>query len=140
MRRRDPVVELLRRVPGMADAPDKDLSALVPLVDVLEVEAGRTLARQGTRGREACVVVEGRGDILIDGELVATVGPGEFVGEMAMLDEGPRTATVRARTAMRVLVIGPRAFETFADHPAAGRAMAVQLSQRLRRVQAPTSS
>lgn len=136
MRRSDPVIEYLRRVPGMEEAPDKSLAQLVPLVDIVEVEAGRTLARQGTRGREACIVMEGRGEILIDDELIATVGPGEFVGEMAMLDDGPRTATVRAQTRMRMLVVGPRAFAAFAEHPGAGRAMAVQLSQRLRRAEA----
>lgn len=136
MRRIDPVIEHLRRVPGMEEAPDKALAPLVPLIDIVEVEAGRTLARQGTRGREACIVLEGRGEILIDDELIATVGPGDFVGEMAMLDHGPRTATVRAETPMRMLVIGPQAFAAFAEHPGAGRAMAIQLSQRLRRAEA----
>jgi CRP-like cAMP-binding protein len=135
LRNNDPVIALLRRVPGLAGAEDRELAKLAPLVDLINVRAGQALARQGEIGREACIVVEGHGEVLIDDDLIATVGPGDFVGEMAMLESGTRCATVRALTPMRVLVIGPQAFGTFTEQPGTGRALALQLSQRLRRAE-----
>jgi CRP-like cAMP-binding protein len=82
------------------------------------------------------VVLAGEADVFVDGELIATVGPGEFIGEMAMLDVAPRSATVRARSLMRLLVIGPEAFGTFIDHSSVTSSMAIQLAQRLRRADA----
>jgi CRP-like cAMP-binding protein len=99
------------------------------------VPAGHTLTQQGTIGHQMFIVVEGTGSVSIDDEHVATIGPGEFVGEMAMLDRQPRTATVTAESPMRVLVVDPTAFNAFVRHEYIARAMAMQLSRRLRRVQ-----
>lgn len=63
------------------------------------------------------------------------MGPGEIVGEMSMLDHGPRTATITAKTPMRVFAIGAATFAMFVDEPAIGRGMATQLAGRLRDVQ-----
>jgi CRP/FNR family transcriptional regulator, cyclic AMP receptor protein len=69
-------------------------------------------------------------------QIRSVVGPGEFAGEMAMLDLLPRSATVRATTPMQVLVIGPQAFSAFVSHECVAKAMATQLVQRLRRAEA----
>ena len=140
MHRPDLKIELLRGVPGLGSVPDNDLAGLVTLLDEIRVEPGHVLTREGVVAREAFIVIEGKADVFLDGELIATVGPGEFVGEMGMLDHFPRVATVRASTPMELLVIGPKAFAAFADHPGVGRAMATQLSQRLRRAEADPSS
>ena len=132
MKKPDPVIDLLRSVPGLRHLNNRSLGALVRLVDQHEFAPGEVLTREGVSGRQAFVVLDGEGEVYIDGELVTTVGPGEFIGEMAMLDHGPRCATVRAKTAMHVLVIGPQAFSTFVDEPGVSRAMATLLSQRLR--------
>jgi len=77
-----------------------------PVIDMVRaIPAGHRLTREGVVGREAFVVLDGEADVFVDGELIATVGPGDVVGEVA-IDAGPRSATVRARTAMRVLVVG----------------------------------
>ena len=130
MHRPDPRFELLRAVPGLGSLSDKDLAGLVVLLDEIRVDPGHILTREGVVAREAFIVVEGKADVFLDGELIATVGPGEFVGEMGMLERWPRVATVRASTPMVLLVIGPKVFAAFVDHPGVGRAMATQLSQR----------
>ena len=132
MKKPDPAIKALRSVPGLRGQSDRALAALVPLVDEVDIAEGTRLTREGLVAKEAFVVVEGEAEVFVDGEAVATVGPGDFVGELAMLDLGPRSATVRARTPMRVLVIGPKAFGAFVEHGGVARSMATQLAQRLR--------
>ena len=134
-RKHDPVVEQLRAVAGLAGLDDRTLRALARCVDEVQLPAGRTLTREGERGREAFIVTAGTGSVLVNGEVIATVGPGDFVGEMAMLELQPRSATVRADTSMTALALGRPAFNTFVDHPSVAMAIATQLSQRLRRVE-----
>ena len=136
MRGRDPVIDMLRAIPGLRSQRRRALAALAPLVDQAEIRPGSRLIREGVAGREAFVVVDGCADVFVDGELVATVGPGEFLGEMSMLDGGPRSATVRAKTPMSVLVVGPKAFAAFAAGEGVGRALATQLARRLREADA----
>ena len=131
--RTHPVIALLRTVPGFEGLSERQLNELVTLVDEVTLGPGQVLTREGAAGREAFIVIEGQGDVFVDGEPIANVGPGEFVGEMAMLDHEPRSATVRAETPMRVLVIGPRVFSTFLAHGGVARSMATLLSRRLRR-------
>ena len=109
MKKQDPKVALLRTVPSLAGQPDKELAQMAPFVDEASVEAGFVLMREGTTGREAFLVVEGRADVSIAGRSVAQVGPGELLGEMALLDHSPRSATVTALTPMKLLVMDPAA-------------------------------
>jgi trk system potassium uptake protein TrkA len=132
----DARIELLRAVPALAALPERALSKLAELVDEITVATGRVLAREGTSGREAFVVIEGTGTVFVEDQAIAAVGPGGFIGEMAMLDGQPRCATVRADSDMRLLVIGPVAFASFVEHPGVLHAMATQLADRLRRADA----
>jgi CRP-like cAMP-binding protein len=136
MKARDRIIEQLRVIPGLQHQPDRSLAALARLVDEVDVPSGKQLTRQGASAHEVFVVLEGEADVLVDGESIATIGAGEFIGEMAMLEVAPRSATVRARSQMRVLVIGPEAFGTFIDHGGVTSSMAIQLAQRLRRADA----
>ncbi len=83
--------------------------------DELDIPAGRTLCEQGSIGREAFVIVEGTAEVRRNKKKVATLGPGACVGELALLDHGPRTATVIAATDLKVLVIGAREFSAIVD-------------------------
>jgi CRP/FNR family transcriptional regulator, cyclic AMP receptor protein len=93
----------------------KELQAVARASDEVDLPAGRTLCEQGSIGREAFVIVEGTAEVHRNKKKVATFGPGDCVGELALLDHGPRTATVTAATDIKVLVIGAREFAAIID-------------------------
>src|SRR5438270_11290992 len=108
--KKDPVIEVLRLVPVLHNSNDKILGRLVRLMDRAKVGAGHILTRQGAYESQAYIVVAGKATVEIDGIEVNQVGPGEIIGELALIDGGPRTATVRATTGMGLLAIGRAAF------------------------------
>lgn len=139
MRNKDPKIELLRRVPSLRGHADRQLAQLAPLVDEVEFGAGHVLVKEGSSGREAFLVVEGEAEVRLRGNVISRVGPGEFIGEMALLDHSPRSATVTAVTPMRVLVMDPSSFTALLNQPAIGRRLAADLAQRLRVIEGAPS-
>lgn len=127
-----PASSMLRALPAFASCTDKELAELDRYCDEVTVAAGAAITRQGTPGREAFIILEGEAEVLVDGTVVAVLGPGDLVGEMSMLDTGPRSATVTARTPLRVLVVGPQAFTSFAELSPARRELTRVLVDRLR--------
>ena len=107
---KDPKVELLKQIPLFSGLGSHDLDRIAQLMDEVDVTAGTVLMTQGHQGHEMFVVVSGRLGIERDGQLVAESGPGESLGVMALLAEGPRTATVTAIEPSRLLVAGHREF------------------------------
>jgi CRP-like cAMP-binding protein len=93
----------------------KELQAVARASDQVDLAAGRALCEQGSIGREAFVILEGKAEVKRNGRKVATLGPGDTFGELALLDHGPRTATVTAVTPLKVLVIGAREFAGILD-------------------------
>jgi CRP-like cAMP-binding protein len=93
----------------------KELQAVARATDELDLPAGKVLCEQGAIGREAFVLVSGTADVHRNDKKVATLGAGDCVGELALLDHGPRTATVTAATDCKVLVIGAREFAAIID-------------------------
>ena len=83
--------------------------------DEVTIPAGKVLCEQGTIAREAYVIVQGTGEVRINKKQVAAIGPGTCVGELALLDHQPRTASVVASSDMTVLVIGVREFGALLD-------------------------
>ena len=133
--------ELLGNVRLFAGCSDKELKEIESLLDEVMIRAGRRLITEGEVGTEAYVIVEGRATATLAGLEVGTLGPGDAVGEMALLDpESPRSATVTADTDMDLLVLEPRSFrKLLADYPQVTTQIAVSLAQRLRAVEhAPT--
>jgi CRP-like cAMP-binding protein len=126
-------LDLLRQVPTLANCTDKELNEVARHLDETSVAAGTVLTKEGTLGHEAFIILEGWAAVMIHDEPVAALGPGQLAGEMAMIDNSPRTATVVAKTDMRLLVIGPGAFASFAGQPAVARCINKTLSERLRR-------
>jgi CRP-like cAMP-binding protein len=104
MRAQDPKIARLRDIEMFSLCPKRELALVARMADELTVPAGRQLMRQGAYGADCVVVVDGEARITRDGEDIGRVGPGELVGEIALLDSGGRTATVVAETPMRVLV------------------------------------
>ena len=93
----------------------KELQAVARASDQVDLAEGRALCEQGSIGREAFIILEGSAEVKRNGRKVATLGPGDTFGELALLDHGPRTATVTATTPLKVLVIGAREFAGVLD-------------------------
>ena len=109
---KDAKIELLKRVPLFAGCSKDELAQIALLADELDLPGERELTHEGSTGKEFVILVEGEGDVMRDGNLIASLGPGDFVGEIALVTGQPRTATVRTRGPSRVLVMGAQAFRT----------------------------
>jgi CRP/FNR family transcriptional regulator, cyclic AMP receptor protein len=130
---RDEKLDHLRRVPLFARMGSRELERLGQLADEVEVGLDEVLAEQGHVGHEFFVVLEGRVMVLDGHRPVATLGPGEFFGEIALVESRPRTATVRAEGIVRLLVIGHREFHALMDEfPTVRAAVMDALAERLR--------
>ena len=103
-------LDLLKSVPLFEQCSKKDLQSIAQIADEVDLRAGKVLIQEGERGREFFVIVSGEVEVRRKGRKVATLGPGNFVGEMALLSKTPRTATVTAVSPVDVLVITDRAF------------------------------
>jgi CRP/FNR family cyclic AMP-dependent transcriptional regulator len=102
-------------VPLFADTRRRDHKELARLADTIDVEAHRMLARQGDVAREFFVILDGVAIASRDGCSIATLGPGDYFGEIGLLDGVRRTASVTAATPLELLVIGPREFFSLLD-------------------------
>ena len=100
----------LTSVPLFSACSQSELTAVARASDEVDLPEGRVLCEQGDIGREAFVILEGTAEVRRNGMNVATLTSGACFGELALLDNGPRTATVVATTDLKVLVIGAREF------------------------------
>ena len=105
----------LAQIPLFSACSKRDLQRIARASNEINVEAGRLLVDQGDAGREAFVVMEGKAVVKRNGRKVAELGPGDAIGELALLDHGPRTASVEAITPMRLLVLTAREFAGVID-------------------------
>ena len=125
-------LDLLKRIPLFEHCSKKDLQHIAGIADELDLRAGKVLIQEGERGREFFVIVTGEAEVRRKGRKIATVGPGDFVGEMALLSKAPRNATVTALTPVDVLVITDRAFLDLMDKtPDLWHKVARALAERL---------
>ena len=108
-------LDLIKGAPLFENCSKQDLQRIAQIADQLDLRAGKVLIREGERGREFFVIVSGEVDVHRKGRKVTTLGPGSFVGEMALLSKAPRSATVTAVTPVDVLVITDRAFLDLLD-------------------------
>jgi CRP/FNR family transcriptional regulator, cyclic AMP receptor protein len=105
----------LASVPLFSACSRKELQAVARASDEVTIPPGKTLCEQGSIGREAFVIVNGTAEVRRNKKKVAALGPGTCVGELALLDHGPRTASVIATSDLTVLVIGVREFAGIVD-------------------------
>ena len=132
---KDAHLEHLASVPLFSACSRKELERIAPVSDEISVPAGRVLTAQGDLGQECFVVVEGTVTVDRNGTKLATLGPGSCVGELALLDNGPRTATVTAASPLTVLVIQRNAFRELLDQvPSIAIKLLVSVAGRLREV------
>lgn len=88
----------------------RDLQRIAKASNEITRDAGSVLVDQGDAGREAFVIIEGKATVKRNGRKVATLGPGDAIGELSLLDHGPRTASVTADTPITLLVLSAREF------------------------------
>jgi CRP-like cAMP-binding protein len=111
----------------------KDLRTIRRALEEVTVPPGRILCEQGTIGREFFLIVTGEASVRRNGRKIATLGTGQYFGELALLDRRPRSATVASETDMDLLVLGQRQFNGVLDSvPALSRKMLAAMATRLR--------
>jgi CRP/FNR family cyclic AMP-dependent transcriptional regulator len=109
--RKDAKIELLRRTPLFSRCSKRELAEIATITDEIDIPNGKAFIREGERGREFFAIVEGSVDVRKRGHRVKIVGGNEFFGEIALVSNAPRNATVTATSSIRALVITDRAFD-----------------------------
>ena len=112
MLRKNAKIELLKRVPLFERCSQRELGQIAMLADELDLPSARDLTREGASGFEFIILVEGQADVVRGVRVVNELGPGDFVGEIALVSGKPRTATVKTRGPARVLVLTASGFRT----------------------------
>ena len=129
--------EYLPKVPLFGSLSRGDLQQVAQAGDEIDAEAGRELVTEGRVGREFFLIVEGEATVRRGDQEVATLGPGDYFGELSLLHRGPRSATVTAKTDMHLFVLGQREFAGLVDSvPGLSAKLLVGLAQRLREADA----
>ncbi len=130
---RDSYLDHLAKVPLFSACSRKELQSIAKASDEVTVPSEKVLVEQGASGRECFVIVDGTASVKRNGRRVATLGPGNYFGELSLLDKGPRTATVKAETPLTVLVLGPREFSSVLDSvPGLSHKFLATLASRVR--------
>jgi len=125
-------VEALKRAPLFESLSKKDLAKLARATEDLLVEPGTVLCREGRLGREFFVIVDGEAEVTKDGKHLATRGPGDFFGEIALITTTKRTATVTATTPLRCFILTRGDFRrVLEENPPVQRKVMEALGERL---------
>jgi CRP/FNR family transcriptional regulator, cyclic AMP receptor protein len=132
MLHRNEKVEWIRHVPLFMQCSKRELAQIAGIADEIDLREGKVLIREGERGREFFVLLEGNAEVTKDGRRINTLGPGDFFGEIALVSQSPRTATVTATSPVHTLVITDRSFRRLLDdQPEIQRKVLVALAERL---------
>ena len=122
----------LRKIKLFEGCSSEELDRIDQLSDTLDVKAGTVLAREGTVGKEFAVILSGSATISREGKELATIGTGDYFGEIALLDGVTRTATVTAAEDSTIEVLDRRAFRSLLDEfPQMSRTMLLGLTHRI---------
>lgn len=115
MAKLDAYLQHLAKVPLFSRCDKKELRAISRRATELRFDSGRQLTRENAHGNEFFVIVSGKAKVIRGDSEVATLGPGDFFGEMALLENAPRTATVTVEEPMEALVIDGREFRSLLE-------------------------
>jgi CRP-like cAMP-binding protein len=130
--RRDQKIELVARVPLFAHCSKKEIARIAALADMVSFREGEILMTEGKSGMEAFVVVDGSAKVTRAGRKVADLGPGDWMGEIALLANVPRTATVVATSPLETLVLTRRGLSDLIDDvPSIGTKVLAAVGERL---------
>jgi CRP-like cAMP-binding protein len=128
----DTKVDALKRATLFEGLSRKQLAQLARVSEDLEVPAGRVLCKEGEVGREFFVIIDGEAEVTKNGKRLATRTGGEFFGEIALLEDTPRMATVTALTPLRFFVLTRRDFrQLIRDNPGVELKVLQALARRL---------
>jgi SAM-dependent methyltransferase len=131
--RRETIVDRLKAVPLLAGCTAEELDRIATLAEEIEVPATEVLTHEGERETLFYIIATGTATVTRGSRKLATLGPGSFFGEMALLTQGPRTATVTADTAMKLLRLDERSFEALLkEAPTVARKVLEGVARRLR--------
>jgi CRP/FNR family transcriptional regulator, cyclic AMP receptor protein len=131
-------VDVLRRVPLFAGLGDRDLAQLADRFHERSFPEGAVVLEEDAAGTTFFVIADGDASVSVRGEVRATLGPGDYFGEMAVIDEGVRTASVTAATDLRTFFLTPWEFRPFVEeHPEVAWKLLQNLARRLRAAQTP---
>ena len=115
MLRRNEKVELIRHAPLFSECSRRELEEIAQIADEIDLREGTELTREGAPGREFLILVEGTADVLKKGRKINSLKSGDFFGEIALVHRTPRTATVKATSPVRALVVTDRNFRTLLE-------------------------
>jgi CRP-like cAMP-binding protein len=126
-------LEHLAKVPLFESCSRRELTSLARAGDEITMTAGTLIIDQGQMGREAFVVLDGQVTVKRGGRKITTLGPGAMVGELSLLDHGPRTATVLCDTDCTLFVIDQRHFRgVLEEHPSIAMKLLATLAANIR--------
>jgi CRP/FNR family transcriptional regulator, cyclic AMP receptor protein len=141
MSRHASIAEHVAQVPMFAACTKRELQTISKLSTQRDVPAGKTLTRQGQPGQEFVIILEGTASATRNGRRVATLGPGDYFGEIALLDPGERTATVVAETPMLIAVVTPNEFGQMIDEvPPLAHKIMRGLARQIRELAQPAAT
>jgi len=130
--RKDAKTELIKRAPLFSQCSKRELEAISGIADEIDLKEGKELTRQGKPGREFFVLVEGTADVIKNDRKVSTLKGMDFFGEIALIHQSPRTATVKATSPVRALVINDRNFRRLmTEQPEIQRKVLEALAERI---------
>jgi CRP-like cAMP-binding protein len=130
--RKDAKTELISKVPLFAHCSKRELASVASIADEIDLEAGKELTREGSPGREFFILVDGNADVLKKGRRINRLKKGDFFGEIALIHQSARTATVKATSPVRALVVTERNFRRLLDEsPEVQRKVLSALAERV---------
>jgi CRP/FNR family cyclic AMP-dependent transcriptional regulator len=129
-------VDAIRKVPLFAELDDSELARLADRFVERSFKEGETVVEEGATGTSVFVIVDGNATVSVGGEMKASLGPGDYFGEMAAMDDGTRSASIVAATDLDVCFLTPWEFRPFVEeHPEVGWKLLRSLARRLREAQ-----
>jgi CRP-like cAMP-binding protein len=130
--RKDAKTELISKVPLFAHCSKRELASVAAIADEIDLPEGKELTKEGSPGREFFVLVDGNADVLRKGRRINRLKKGDFFGEIALVHQSPRTATVKATSPVRALVVTERDFRRLLDEsPEVQRKVLSALAERV---------
>jgi CRP-like cAMP-binding protein len=134
---RDTKLTHLSNVRLFSALSNRELVRIGRVAEQVKVPAGKVVVQEGSSGHEFFLILEGQATVRRNGRKVATLGPGQYFGELALLDRAPRNATVEADTAMTLIVLGQREFSGLLDEiPGLAHKILRSMATRLREADA----